>query len=70
LHILNCYFKNNFNVCETARELYYNRQTLRYKLKKAEDLLGISFQKHEQALYTELCMRLCGFRSNDAFNRL
>lgn len=61
VRILNTFYRNNCNTSATARELFYSRQTLRYKLKKIEELFNMSFDLHDQVLYLELCLRLYDF---------
>ncbi len=55
--VLLAYFKHGGNASETARALHFHRQSLLYKLARAEELLGISLGEHEQALMLELCLR-------------
>lgn len=55
--ILLSYFKHGCNASETARALHFHRQSLLYKLARAEELLGISLASHEEALTLELCLR-------------
>lgn len=61
IRILSTYYLNNHNTSATARDLFYSRQTLRYKLKKIEELFHISLEQHEEMLYLELCLRLSDF---------
>ena len=46
------------NVSETARALHLHRQALRYRLQKAEELLGFPLSDHRRALALELALRL------------
>lgn len=55
--ILLAYFKHGCNASETARALHFHRQSLLYKLARAEELLGITLTNHEEALTLELCLR-------------
>jgi purine catabolism regulator len=59
--LLLCYFRCGGNVCRTAQTLHFHRQALRYRLKKIEELLGISLEDHERLLEVELSLRLSRF---------
>ena len=42
LTTINKFFENNLNVSETARQLFVHRNTVMYKFKKIEELIGKS----------------------------
>lgn len=58
LSLLDSYLASGGNSSETARELHYHRQSLRYRLKKIEELTGCSLEDHEAVLALELSLRL------------
>lgn len=45
LDTLRCYFDANLNINETAERLFLHINTLRYRLKRVEELTNTSFQK-------------------------
>lgn len=56
--VLKCYLSTGGNVSETARLLYIHRQTLIYQLKKAEELLNMTFDKHNNLFLLEVCCKI------------
>lgn len=54
--ILLTYFQHDKNASETARALHFHRQSLLYKLDRAEELLGFSLTDHRETLMLELCL--------------
>lgn len=58
LSTLVTYFDHNYNVCKTARTLHLHRQSLLYRLKKIEELTGMSLENHNELFLLELCARL------------
>ncbi|MFQ7031480.1 MAG: helix-turn-helix domain-containing protein [Clostridium sp.] len=48
----------NYNKSETARELNLHRQSLIYRLKKIEELTGLSLNDHDSLYLLESCLRL------------
>jgi purine catabolism regulator len=55
---LNALFENNLNICKTSRSLFIHRQTLLYRMKKIESLMGLSLSNHNDAFMLEICIRL------------
>ncbi|MEA5038431.1 MAG: PucR family transcriptional regulator ligand-binding domain-containing protein [Clostridiaceae bacterium] len=53
-----CWFDHGGNMCEAARAMHLHRQSLRYRIGKAEELLGISLDDCRAALALELALRL------------
>ena len=51
-------FDSGGNACEAARALHLHRQTLRYRLTRATELLGFPLSDRRQALALELALRL------------
>lgn len=58
LSTLLTYIDHNYNVCKTARALHLHRQSLLYRLKKIEELTGMSLENHNELFLLELCARL------------
>jgi PucR family transcriptional regulator, purine catabolism regulatory protein len=59
--VLLTYLRCGGNACKTAQALHFHRQALRYRLRKIEELLGISLDDHERLLEVELCLRMRRF---------
>ncbi|MFR4121467.1 MAG: helix-turn-helix domain-containing protein [Clostridium sp.] len=55
---LSQYIRCNYNKNETARELNLHRQSLIYRLKKIEELTGLSLNDHDSLYLPESCLRL------------
>ena len=55
---LSQYIHCNYNKNETARELNLHRQSLIYRLKKIEELTGLSLNDHDSLYLLESCLRL------------
>ncbi|HWQ58827.1 MAG TPA: PucR family transcriptional regulator ligand-binding domain-containing protein [Clostridia bacterium] len=55
--ILLSYFANGQNASRTARALHFHRQSLLYKLVRAEEILGFSLEDHDETLALELSLR-------------
>ena len=51
------FIKNNYNASETARRLHLNRQSLLYRLKKIEQLSGMSLNSHRDLFLLEIYTR-------------
>lgn len=47
VEVLSCYMKNNGSVQETADELFVHRNTVNYKMKKIESLLGVNISRFD-----------------------
>ncbi|OEH86885.1 hypothetical protein BHU72_01075 [Desulfuribacillus stibiiarsenatis] len=47
LHTLQVYFAENGNMKSTAQRMFLHTNTLRYRLKKVEEILGVDLQKPE-----------------------
>lgn len=45
-----CFFENNLNISETARQLYVHRNTLVYRLEKIQKKTGLDVRKFDDAL--------------------
>lgn len=56
LETINCFFENNLNVSETARQLFIHRNTLMYRLKKVKKLTGLDIRVFDDAIIFKLAM--------------
>lgn len=59
--VLLSYLHCGGNACRTAEMLHFHRQSLRYRLHKIQELLGVSLDDHERMLEIELSLRLHRF---------
>ncbi len=55
LHTLDCFFKSNYNISQTARNLHLHRQSLLYRLEKIETLCQLSLKNHNDLFILEIC---------------
>ncbi len=55
---LSQYISCNYNKNETARKMNLHRQSLLYRLKKIEELTGLSLEDHDSLYLLESCLRL------------
>lgn len=55
---LKCYFKNNGSVLKTSQEMNIHRNTINYKIKKIETLLGIDLSNLEERFSIMLAIKL------------
>jgi len=58
LHTLEAYFARRGNLEGTARDLHVHVSTLRYRLNKASELMGIDLRDSNEALAANLAVRL------------
>lgn len=56
METVNCFFKNNLNVSETARQLFIHRNTLMYRLEKVKKLTGLDLRIFDQAIIFKLAI--------------
>lgn len=61
LKTLDVYLQQGMNQISTAQELYIHRNTLKYRLKKIEELTHIDFDDPEEKLYLSLSLKLARF---------
>lgn len=52
------YFKNNYNMSKTARDLHIHRQSLLYRLEKIEALTQMKLNSHEDLFVLEVFTRI------------
>ncbi|MDF2671772.1 MAG: putative transcriptional regulator, PucR family [Clostridiales bacterium] len=50
------YFQNGLNLSKTAEDMYVHRNTIAYRLKKAEEILGCNMENYQSRLQLELSM--------------
>lgn len=50
MQTVNCFFKNDLNVCRTARELYMHRNTLIYRLNSILRMTGLDLRRFGTAM--------------------
>lgn len=55
---LKSFLSNNCEITKTATELYLHRNTIKYRIKQCEDLLGISVQTPESSLNLRVALEL------------
>jgi len=63
LKTLDIYLQQGMNRIATAQDLFIHRNTLKYRLKKIEELTHIDFDDPEEKLYLSLSMKLAIFAS-------
>ena len=56
LDTVNCFFENDLNVSETARQLFIHRNTLMYRLEKIRKLTGLDIRVFDEAIIFKLAM--------------
>jgi len=56
LEVVKCFFDNNLNVSETARQLFIHRNTLMYRLEKVRKLTGLDLKQFDHAIVFRLAM--------------
>ncbi|MGG1674539.1 PucR family transcriptional regulator [Neobacillus sp. NRS-1170] len=61
LETLNLYFKNNGNIGETAKQLFVHRNTVIYRLRKCEDILGENLKDPEVAFKLRIALLIHTF---------
>ncbi len=52
------YYANNRNISKTAEKIFLHRQSLNYRLKKAESITGLSLDNPKESFLLELCVKL------------
>ena len=50
LETVKCFFGNNLNVSETARQLFIHRNTLMYRLNRIRKITGLDLRNFEMAV--------------------
>ena len=58
LHTLEMYFRTECNAKETAASLFIHENTMRYRLRKIENLLNKDLHRHNDAFELELAIRI------------
>jgi purine catabolism regulator len=57
LTTLNCYFKNDCSLSQTAKRLYIHKNSVIYRLKKIEELSGLSVNNSDECFNLHLCLK-------------
>jgi sugar diacid utilization regulator len=68
LDALQKYFTENGDLKATASKLYVHPNTLRYRLKKIEEILGVDLQKSEDFLNILIALKVINMRSHEVDN--
>ncbi|WP_446899046.1 PucR family transcriptional regulator [Clostridium sp. LBM24168] len=55
---LNAYLKNNRNLGKTSEELYIHRNTMKYRVKRIEEILQCNLKDEETVFNIKLCMSI------------
>ena len=58
LHTLQTYFQCNMSRSECAAKLYVHPNTIRYRLKKVENITGLNIQNSEDCFNLQLCLKI------------
>ncbi len=58
VHTLETYFNHGCNICRTAEELYVHKNSVVYRLKKIEALLGKDLADYQTSFDLQLCLKL------------
>ena len=58
VHTLEVYFENNRNIRRTAEVLFVHKNSVIYRLKKIEDILGEKLGDHETAFNLQMCLKI------------
>lgn len=53
---LKTYLKNSLNMTETANELFVHRSTLKYRLEKIRQILGVEFEEYHEQMYLQMLL--------------
>ena len=58
VHTLEVYFENNQNIRKTGEALFVHKNSVIYRLKKIEDILGESLGDYETCFNLQMCLRI------------
>lgn len=58
LETLKCYFDNNSSVYKVAESMYLHRNTVNYKIRKAQEILGLDFSRYDDKFAVMLALKL------------
>ncbi len=51
----NCFFSNDMNIAQTAKQLHVHRNTLLYRLEQIENETGLDIRRFDQAVTYRIC---------------
>ncbi|HAP32096.1 MAG TPA: hypothetical protein DCQ14_03470 [Firmicutes bacterium] len=63
---LNLFYKYNCNILKAAREGYLNPSTMKYRLRRIQEIMGLDLKDPETSLQLQLAMRLANCNFSDA----
>lgn len=58
METLSAFFRANYNVSQTARDLHIHRQSLLYRLQKIENITGMKLDQHDDLFVLESFLRI------------
>jgi purine catabolism regulator len=58
IETLECYFRCNGNLSETARAMHFHRNSLLYRLSRIEEILGRSLEDSELRLSLQIALKI------------
>ena len=58
IHTLKTYYNCGCNICRTAEQLYVHKNSVVYRLKKVESLIGKSLSDYQTSFDLQLCLKL------------
>lgn len=60
LNTLRAFIENRFDISKTSRELFVHRNTVKYRITKCEELLGISLHSPDDVFCLQLALQIKG----------
>ena len=61
INTINDFLDNNFNVSETARQLYIHRNTLGYRIEKLKQATGLDVREFNDALTYKIALMVSNY---------
>ncbi|RKL68469.1 hypothetical protein CR203_07205 [Salipaludibacillus neizhouensis] len=66
VNTLTSYLNNNCQISDTAKEMYIHRNTVIYRMKKCEKLMGTDFKKDDETLRLRIALFIGSLMENKA----